>query len=112
MAVDGALAVRKAVRMNVRTNLMLPEDLVREVDEVAGPRNRSRFVADAVAYKLHREKLRAAFDRSFGILRAEDYPHWSTSEKVVEWIREMRAEETDPGPDPIPKLFDPHATAG
>lgn len=99
------------MRMNVRTNLLLPADLVRELDEVAGPRNRSRFVADAVAYKLHREKLRAAFDRSFGILRKEDYPHWETSEKVVEWVREMRAEETDPGPDPIPKLSGPRASA-
>ena len=97
--------------MNVRTNLLLPKDLVDELDEVAGPRGRSRFVAEAVAYKLHREKLRRAFDRSFGILRKEDYPHWETSEKVVEWVRELRAEETDPGPDPIPKLSDPRATA-
>jgi len=97
--------------MNVRTNLLLPKDLVEELDEVAGPRGRSRFVADAVAYKLRREKLRAAFDRSFGILRREDYPHWDTSEKVVEWVRELRAEETDPGPDPIRKLSDPHAPA-
>ena len=97
--------------MNVRTNLLLPKDLVDELDEVAGPRGRSRFVAEAVAYKLHREKLRRAFDRSFGILRKEDYPHWETSEKVVEWVRELRAEETDPGPDPIPKLSDPSATA-
>jgi hypothetical protein len=97
--------------MNVRTNLLLPADLVRELDEVAGPRNRSRFVADAVAYKLRREKLRRTFDRSFGVLPREDYPHWSTPEKVVEWVRELRAEETDPGPDPIPKLFDPHAPA-
>jgi predicted transcriptional regulator len=95
--------------MNVRTNLLLPADLVRELDEVAGPRNRSRFVADAVAYKLRREKLRRAWDRARGMLKPEDYPHWSTPEKVVEWVREMRAEETDPGPDPIPKLSGPHA---
>lgn len=101
--------VRNAVRMNVRTNLLLPADLVAELDHVAGPRNRSRFVADAVRYKLRREKLRQTWEASFGILKAEDYPHWATSEKVVEWVREMRAEETDPGPDPIPKLSDPRA---
>lgn len=97
--------------MNVRTNLLLPAELVRELDEIAGPRNRSRFVADAVSYKLRREKLRRAFEAARGILKPEDYPHWDTPEKVVEWVREMRAEETDPGPDPIPKLFDPHASA-
>ena len=95
--------------MNVRTNLLLPADLVRELDEVAGPRNRSRFVADAVRYKLRREKLRQAWEASFGILSPKDHPHWATSEKVVEWVRMMRAEETDPGPDPIPKLSDPRA---
>lgn len=97
--------------MNVRTNLLLPAELVRELDEVAGPRNRSRFVAEAVAYKLHREKLRRAFDAARGMLKREDYPHWATSEMVVEWVREMRAEETDPGPDPIPKLGSPRASA-
>ena len=34
------------VRMNVRTNLMLPEELVEAIDEVAGPRGRSRWVTD------------------------------------------------------------------
>ena len=97
--------------MNVRTNLLLPAELVRELDEVAGPRNRSRFVADAVAYKLHREKLRRAFEAARGLLKLEDYPHWDTPEKVVEWVREMRAEETDPGPDPIPRLGSSRAPA-
>ena len=97
--------------MNVRTNLLLPAELVKELDAVAGPRNRSRFVADAVAYKLRREKLRRAWESVRGSLKREDYPHWATSEKVVEWVREMRAEETDPGPDPIPKLSDPRAPA-
>ncbi len=102
--------MRHVVRMNVRTNLLLPADLVEELDQVAGPRNRSRFVADAVRYKLRREKLRQAWEKSFGVLKAEDHPHWATPEKVVEWVRMMRAEETDPGPDPIPKLSDPRAS--
>lgn len=97
------------MRMNVRTNLLLPADLVEELDQVAGPRNRSRFVSDAVRYKLRRERLRQAWAKSFGILKAEDYPHWATSEQVVEWVRELRAEETDPGPDPVQKLSDPRA---
>lgn len=98
--------------MNVRTNLLLPKELVDELDAVAGPRGRSRFVADAVAYKLRRERLRRAWERARGSLDPEEYPHWATPEKVVAWVRALRAEETDPGPDPIPKLFDPHAPAG
>lgn len=95
-------SVHHHVRMAVRTNLMLPPDLVAEVDRIAGPRNRSRYVAEAVQARLRRDHLKEVWDRSFGILKAEDYPHWATSEKVVEWVRALRAEETDPGPDPIP----------
>ena len=40
--------MRNDMRMAVRTNLMLPPELVAEVDRIAGPRNRSRYVAEAV----------------------------------------------------------------
>lgn len=92
--------MRKTLRMTVRVpiNLTLPPDLVAEIDTVAGPRSRSRFVEDAVRAALRRERLRVAVERSAGVLSAEDYPHWATPEKVVEWVRAGRAEETDPGP--------------
>ena len=101
MPVDRVVAVHHPVRMSVRTNLLLPEDLVAELDRVAGPRNRSKFVAEAVRYRLRRERLRQAWEQSFGVLKAEDHPEWATSDMVVEWVRGLRAEETDPGPDPI-----------
>jgi len=88
--------------MAVRTNLMLPPELVAEVDRIAGPRNRSRYVAEAVQARLRRDHLKEVWDRSFGILKTENHPEWATSEMVVEWVRALRAEETDPGPDPIP----------
>ncbi len=90
------------MRMAVRTNLMLPPDLVAEVDRIAGPRNRSRYVTEAVQARLRRDHLKEVWDRSFGILNAEDHPEWVTSEMVVEWVRALRAEETDPGSDPVP----------
>jgi len=92
--------------MNMRTNLLLPEELVKGVDEVAGPRGRSRYVARAIERQLRRDRQKEAFEATFGSLSAEDYPHWSTPEKVIEWVRERRTETTDPGtegddaPDP------------
>jgi hypothetical protein len=94
--------VRHDMRMAVRTNLMLPPELVAEVDRIAGPRNRSRYVAEAVQARVRRDHLKEVWDRSFGILKTEDHPEWATSDMVVEWVRALRAEETDPGPDPIP----------
>ena len=97
--------VRNHVRMAVRTNLMLPPELVAEVDRIAGPRNRSRYVAEAVKTRLRRDHLKEVWDRSFGILKAEDHPEWATSEMVVEWVRALRAEETNSGPDRVPEWF-------
>lgn len=83
------------VRMAVRTNLLLPEKLLEEVDRFAGPRGRSRFVAEALEAKLKRERLRVAIRETAGILKAEDYPYWATSEDVVEWVRALRREGTE-----------------
>lgn len=93
--------MRKYMRMTTRipTNLTLPPDLVAEIDAVAGPRGRSSFVEEAVRARLRRERFREAM-RAAGSLSAVDYPHWATSAQVVEWVREQRAQETDPGPAP------------
>ena len=92
------MLVRHRMRMGRRTNLLLPDDLVREIDRVAGPRNRSRFVADAVRDRLRRERLREAWAASFGAVRREEHPEWATPDRVEAWVRELRAEETMGGP--------------
>lgn len=86
--------------MTMRTNLVLPRALVDEVDRLAGPRGRSRYVADALTERLRRDRLRDAVEVTAGVLDPEDYPQWRTSEDVVAWVRERRAEDTDPGPKP------------
>lgn len=82
------------VRMNVRTNLMLPKDLVDEVDRFAGPRGRSRYVTEALEARLKRDRLRDAIQASAGIWK--DHPLFPTSEAVVEWVREGRRSRHDP----------------
>jgi metal-responsive CopG/Arc/MetJ family transcriptional regulator len=85
--------------MNVRTNLLLPKDLVEEVDRFAGPRGRSRYVAEALQTRLRRDRLKEMIERTAGVWSAEDYPEFATSAMVVEWVRARRAEVTDPGPE-------------
>lgn len=82
--------------MSRRTNLVLPEALVDEVDRIAGPRMRSAYIAEAVEARLKRDRLREVVERTRGALSAEDYPEWSTPEKVVAWVRARRAEFTGP----------------
>ena len=89
--------MRNTVRMSVRTNLLLPEDLVEQLDRVAGPRGRSRYVADAVRERLRRDERMAAIKAAAGIWR--DHPLFPTDESVVEWVRAGRAEQTSSGLD-------------
>ena len=88
--------MRHDLRMSVRTNLLLPEDLVEAVDRLAGPRGRSRYVAEAVRERLRRDERVKAIRAAAGTWK--DNPLFPTDESVVEWVRELRREKTDPGP--------------
>jgi metal-responsive CopG/Arc/MetJ family transcriptional regulator len=76
-----------------RTNLTLPEDLLRQVDELAGPRGRSRYVAEAVSQRLRRDRLRRAIDESAGTLRTRG--RGMSRAQVSKWVDDLRSEETD-----------------
>jgi hypothetical protein len=80
--------------MNVRTNLLLPKDLVDEVDHFAGDRGRSRYVAVALRAQVRRDRLREVIEQTAGAWK--DNPLWNTNEDVVDWVRALRAEDRDP----------------
>jgi hypothetical protein len=84
--------MRNRMRMAVRTNLLLPEDVVEALDRVAGPRGRSRYVTQAVRERIRRDEREAAMREAAGSWR--DHPDFPTSEAVVEWVRRLRREET------------------
>jgi metal-responsive CopG/Arc/MetJ family transcriptional regulator len=77
-----------------RTNLTLPADLLREVDSIAGPRGRSRYVAEAVAQRVKRDRLLRAVEASFGSLVPKG-GRPMTREEVSAWVEEQRSEVTD-----------------
>jgi hypothetical protein len=95
--IDVRIAVRHGVRMNVRTNLLLPKDLVEEVDHFAGERGRSRYVAEALRARIKRDRLLEAIAATAGAWR--DNPLWQTDQDVVDWVRALRAEDRDPWAD-------------
>src|SRR3990170_5362316 len=65
----------RAATRRVPTNLSLPADLVAALDEVAGPRNRSRFVEEALRRAIRREQFRIAGERVAGSPQAQGHPH-------------------------------------
>lgn len=76
-----------------RTNVTLPASLLAQVDRLAGPRGRSRYVAEAVAQRVRRDALGAAIRETAGAMVGR--PGWMSPEEVTRWIDELRSEETD-----------------
>lgn len=82
-------------KQTVRTHIVLPKELVEDVDRVVGLRHRSEFVAEAVAEKLSRERLRRAAHRLGGTLANKDIPGWESTASAVEWVRTLRRESEE-----------------
>ena len=76
-----------------RTNVTLPADLLDRVDGLAGPRGRSRYVAEAVAEKVRRDELGAAIRQTAGAMVGK--PGRMTPDEVAAWVDELRSEETE-----------------
>ena len=77
----------------VRTNLTLPEDLLVEVDALAGPRGRSRYVAEAVEQRLKRDKLGQAIVSTAGVMRRRRAG--MSRAEVSAWVERLRNEHSD-----------------
>ena len=76
-----------------RTNVTLPEELMAEVDDLAGPRGRSRYVAEAVEQRVRRDKLGKAIRETAGAMVGK--PGSMSPDEVVAWVDRLRSEETD-----------------
>lgn len=76
----------------MRAHIVVPDELITEVDARVGQRKRSRFIAEAIEEKLRTNRVLEAFDRVAGSLVDADIPGWETSESRVEWVRNLRHE--------------------
>lgn len=76
-----------------RTNVTLPTALLDEVDRYAGPRGRSRYVAEAVAQRVRRDALGSAIRETAGAMIGR--PGWMTPDEVARWVDELRTEQTE-----------------
>ena len=60
---------------STRLNIVLPDALIREIDQVAGRRKRSQFIADAVKRQiidLEKDRLRREMAEGYRAARQED----------------------------------------
>jgi hypothetical protein len=78
----------------VRTNVTLPADLLARVDEEAGPRGRSAYIAEALAYRVKRDRLRRVIEETAGSMVGK--PGHMDADEVYRWVRSMREGDWDP----------------
>jgi hypothetical protein len=82
--------------MNIqRAHVLLPQDLVEEIDALVGPRGRSAFLAETARAELRRRNL-------LGILEShepvwEDKNHPELTDGTSAWVRQQRAENDQRG---------------
>lgn len=60
---------------NTRLNIVLPDDLVKEIDQVAGRRKRSEFIAESVKLRIHdleQDRLQREMAEGYRATRQED----------------------------------------
>ena len=73
-----------------RTNVVLPADLLKEIDRVAGPRRRSAFLAEAAEEKLAKLRFAEAAAGAFGAWKDEDHPELKVAEDMEPYLIETR----------------------
>lgn len=73
-----------------RTNIILPEELVEEVDRVAGKRKRSWFIAQAIQGKLAKIKFEQALAQAAGAWSDENHPDLRTQADINRYLKGVR----------------------
>jgi metal-responsive CopG/Arc/MetJ family transcriptional regulator len=83
-----------------RAHVILPEDLLTEVDSLVGQRGRSAFLAEVVRQEVERRKLLIALREAKGSWKTEDHPELKDgSEAFVERLRAENDERLQGLPD-------------
>jgi hypothetical protein len=62
--------------------------MIHEIDELAGPRGRSQYVAEAVAQRLKRDRLRRAIEATAGAMVGK--PGWMNPDEALAFANELR----------------------
>ncbi|MEX2263355.1 MAG: hypothetical protein WD696_15465 [Bryobacteraceae bacterium] len=73
-----------------RTHVVLPEELVEEIDNLVGRRGRSSFLADAARQELKRRRLLRFLRQPQPAWRDEDHPELAGG--AAAWVSRMRTD--------------------
>jgi hypothetical protein len=75
----------------LRTHIILPAELAKELDELVGPRGRSAFLVETAAKEIKRRRLLAFLESGEPAWRDENHPDL-VEMGTAAWVRSLRSE--------------------
>jgi hypothetical protein len=92
----------------VRTNITLPAETLSIIDEVAGPRGRSAYIAEVLLRQAKRDRLKKVWEENRGALHGSTA--WGrTAKETLQILREVRRSWDGPGLEPPEDAKEPDA---
>lgn len=73
-----------------RAHILLPDDLVQEIDRAVGPRGRSSFLIETARAELRRRRLLTLLNDSEPAWNRQDHPELASG--AAPWVRGIRKE--------------------
>jgi len=77
--------------MQQRTHIIIPAELVTEIDALVGKRGRSLFLAEAARKELNQLRLKQALDKAIGVWQDKDHPELKKGS--AHWVTQLRKAE-------------------
>ena len=74
-----------------RAHVVLPDDLLADVDALVGPRGRSAFLTEVIREAVNRRRLLEFLSSKEPIWKDEDHPE--LAEGAEGWVRQMRDQD-------------------
>ncbi len=85
----GTLRVGKTMGLQ-RAHVVLPQELLQEIDSIVGPRGRSAFLVDTARAELRRRRLLKFLQNDEPVW--EDLSHPELAQGAATWVKALRQE--------------------
>lgn len=83
-----------------RAHVLLPDDLLREIDALVGPRGRSAFLVETARSEVRRQKLLQFLESKGPAWNSKKEDHPEMAEGAGAWVRKLRRESDGHFPGP------------
>lgn len=80
-----------------RAHVVLPQELIEQIDALVGPRGRSAFLVETAQAEVRKRRLLAFLRSDEPAWKDEDHPELANGADA--WIREMRADRVIDRPE-------------